>query len=186
MKTTLWTLLLSAILLWSCADTPNSPIESGRDSYQLIKLPPKSGLSVETIFSKTELIDGEEGGEILIKEVYIAADGHEVKIDAKLDIPQNAFTGVVYITFSIDDEYAAASFSPHMVFDEPVKLQMKFDGMDLKELNLKGQNYDFIYIDDNGKTETVEHAGIKVDNSGGQITLSNAFLNHFSRYCFTR
>jgi hypothetical protein len=185
-KTTLFSFFFSALLLVGCTDTSISPIKPDNQSYQLIKLPPKSGLSVETIFSKTKLIDGEEGGEIKIKESYVAADGHIVKINAKLKVPENAFVGEVNITLTIDDEYAAASFSPEMVFDEPVELKMKFEGIDLEELNLTEGNYDFLYIANNGDTEIVLHDGIEVDESKGKIKLDKAYLNHFSRYCFTR
>jgi len=187
MKTALFSFLLATILLLvGCADTSISPIEPDSQSYQLIKLPPKSGMSVETIFSRTKLIDGEDGGVIKIKESYIADDGHRVRIDAKLKVPKNAFDGEVNITFTIDDEYAGASFSPEMVFDKPVELKMKFEGIDLEELNLSDGKYDFLYIDDNGNSETVLNDGIEVDESRGKIKLKKAFLNHFSRYCFTR
>ena len=186
MKTALWTLLLSAVLLWGCADTPNSRTESGSDSYQLIKLPPKSGLSVETIFSQTKLIDGAIGGKIKIIENYFAADGHVVIVQATLTVPPAAFTGSEYITMTIDDEFAAASFSPAMVFDNPVELDLKFIGIDFEELNLTSGNYDFLYIDDNGNTETVLYDGVFVDELQGKVRVQKANLNHFSRYCFTR
>ena len=187
MKTALFSLLLLPVLLIvSCTDTPISPIEPGSQSYQLIKLPPKSGLSVENIFSQTKRINGKNGGFIKIKESYVAADGHTVKIDAKLKVPNNAFVGNVNITFTIDDEYAAASFSPAMVFDKPLRLDLKFTGIDLEELNLTSGNYDFVYIDDEGNTETIQYDGVEVDESKGEISVQKAFLNHFSRYCFTR
>ncbi|GMR25760.1 MAG: hypothetical protein BMS9Abin39_1087 [Ignavibacteria bacterium] len=187
MKTVLFSFLLTTILLLAgCADTSISPIESDSQSYQLIKLPPKSGLSVENIFSQTKLINGKIGGLIKIQERYVAANGNTVKIDAKLKVPNNAFVGNVNITITIDDEYAAVSFSPEMVFDKPLRLDLKFTGIDLEELNLTSGNYDFVYIDDDGNTEMIQYDGIEVDELKGEIRVQKAYLNHFSRYCFTR
>ena len=186
MKTLLFSLLISALLILGCNEKTNVPTEPKSNSYTLIKLPPKSGLSVETIFSETKLINGNVGGDIELKRTYFTSNGGEVKIDCKLDIPQGCFSGEALITFTIDDQYAAASFSPHMVFNNPVKLQIKFDGLDPEELELVSGEYDFLYFDDNGNTETVEHDGVFVDESGGQITLGQAYLNHFSRYGWVR
>jgi len=136
MKAALFSLLLLPVLLLvSCTDTPISPVEPDSQSYQLITLPPKSGMSVENIISQTKLINGKNGGFIKIKGSYVTYDEDTVKIDAKLKVPNNAFVGEVNITFTIDDEYAAASFSPAMVFDKPLRLDLKFTGIDLEELN---------------------------------------------------
>jgi len=185
MKTALFSCLLSAVLLLGCADTSNTPVESDSHSYQLIKLPPKAGLSVETIFSTTKRIDGKRGGEIKIKKSYIAEDGHTVKIDAKLKVKKNSYEGNVDITFTIDDEFAAASFSPHMVFNKPLELDLKFEGIDLELLNLTQGDYDFVFIDDNGDIEITQYNGLHVNESKGKIWVTKANLNHFSRYGFT-
>jgi hypothetical protein len=186
MKITLTTLLLSALLLIGCADKPTSPIESNNHSYQLIKLPPKAGLSVENIFSKTKRIDGKRGGEIRLDESYVAADGHTVEIHAKLKVKRNSYRGHVDITLTIDDEIAAASFTPHMVFNKPLELDLKFEGIDLNEIESAIGEYDFIYINDTGIFEDVDHNGVIVQENNGTIRVNKAYLNHFSRYAFTR
>jgi hypothetical protein len=186
MKLAFFSFLLLAIILIGCDDKPISPVESDSHSYNLIKLPPKSGFQVETIFSKTELIDGEKGGDIKIKESYETADGRKIKIDGKLKIKKHSFVGEVYITFTIDDQYAAASFSPEMVFDIPAELDLKFEGLDLQELNLTEGDYDFVYIDDNGNIEIIQRLGLHVKEDKGKIWVHKALLNHFSRYAFTR
>jgi len=189
MKITLTILLLSALLLLGCADEPFSPIESDNHSYQLIKLPPRSGLSVETQFSVTKTIDGDKGGTIKLKESYVAEDGHTVKIDVQLKVKKHAYSGDVDITMTVDDVYAAIWFSPHMVFDKPVELKAKFEGINLEELALESGYYDFVYIDDNGNIELVEHDQIDVDEHKGKIKFhgrGKAKLYHFSRYGFTR
>lgn len=184
MKITLTTLLLSALILLGCDDTPVSPLTEDNHSYQLIKLPKKSGMSVETIFSKTKTIDGEDGGKIKIREKYVAEDGHIVKIYAKLKVKEDSFDGEATITLTVDDEFAAVSFSPAMVFDKPVLLSLSFEGIDLEELNLTTGDYDFAFIDDNGNTEVVGYNAIHVNESQGKIWVTKAKLYHFSRYGF--
>jgi len=184
MKITLTILLLFALFLLGCADAPLSPVKNDNHSYQLIKLPPKSGLSVETIFSKTKTIDGKRGGRIKIDESYVAEDGHTVNIYAKLRVKRNSFEGNVDITITVDDELAAVSFSPAMVFDKPVELSLNFDGLDLEGLNLTSGDYNFVFIDNDGNTEVVAYNAIHVNESQGKIWVTKAKLPHFSRYAF--
>ena len=184
MKITLTTLLLFAVFLLGCADTPISPVKNDNHSYQLIKLPKKAGMSVETTFSKTKTIDGKRGGKITIDESYVAQDGHIVNIYAKLKVKKNSFEGTVDITLTIDDEFAASSFTPAMVFDKPVELSLNFEGIDLEELNLTTGDFDFVFIDNNGNTEVIAYNAIHVDESRGKIWVTKAKLPHFSRYAF--
>ena len=181
MKTTL---LLFAFFLLGCADTPNSPVKNDDHSYQFIKLPKKSGMYVETIFSKTKPLDGDEGGQIIIRKSYVAEDGHTVKIYAKLKVKVDSFDGEVSITLTVDDEFAAVSFSPAMDFDKPVELSLRFEGIDLEGLNFTTGDYDFVFIDDQGNTEVVGYNAIRVDESQGKISVIRAKLHHFSRYAF--
>jgi len=184
MKIILTTLLLFAFFLLGCADTPISPVKNDDHSYQLIKLPKKSGMYIETIFSKTKTIDGDEGGQIRIRKSYVAEDGHIVKIYVKLKVKEDSFDGEVTITLTVDDEFAAVSFSPGMDFDKPVELSLRFEGIDLEELNLTTGDYDFVFIDDQGNTEIVGYNAIHIDESQGKIRVIKAKLHHFSRYGF--
>ena len=186
MKNTIFSLLFSAALLIGCSDSQVSPIESDSPSYSLIKLPKKSGMYVENIFSKTKEINGKHGGKITLDESYVAEDGHTVEIHAKLKVKRNSFRGRVNITLTIDDEFAAASFSPHMVFNNPTELDLKFEGIDLEQLNLFEGDYDFVFIADNGDTEIIQYKGLHVTESQGKIWVTKANLYHFSRYAFSR
>jgi len=189
MKTLFSFLVLPALLLMGCADTSIAPIESDNHSYQLIKLPPKAGLSIENTFSVTKTINGEKGGTIKLKESYVAEDGHKVKIDVNLKVKKKSFPGDVDITMTVDDVYAAVSFSPHMVFNKPVELKAKFEGINLEDLALTNGDYDFVYIDENGDIELVKHDRIDVDENKGKIKFKKkgkAKLRHFSRYAFIR
>lgn len=179
--------LLSFLLFFGCdqgIDITN-PEDSATTSYQMIKLPPKkAGLSVETTFSKTETIDGEDGGTIQLWKFYRAEDGHYVYIYVKLKVKEDSFDGEVDITLTVDDEYAAISFSPHMEFDVPLELDMTLYGLDLEALNLTTGDYDFVFVDDNGNTEVVGYNAIHVNESQGKLWITKAKLNHFSRYGF--
>ena len=182
--------VLVTLLLIGCADKPISPIESDDQSYQMIKLPPKAGLSIENTFSVTKRIDGKKGGKITLKKSYNAPDGHKVKIHVELKIKKKSFTGHEDITMTIDDEFAAICFYPHMVFNKAVELKAKFEGIDLENLGLTGGEYDFVYIAEDGEIELVEHDRIDVDEHKGKIKFhgrkGHAKLLHFSRYCFIK
>ena len=184
MKIILTVLLLFAIFLLGCADTPVSPVKSDNHSYQLIKLPKKSDLSVETIFSVTETIDGDVGGTIRLDESYVAEDGHTVAIDVMLKVKKNSFPGTVDITLTADDEFAAVGFSPAMVFEIPLELNLTFEGLDLDSLNLTTGDYNFVFIDDLGNTEIIGFNAIHVNENQGKVWVTKADLPHFSRYAF--
>jgi hypothetical protein len=179
---------LAAFLIVSCTDTSIAPVKSDNQSINFIKLPPKAGLSVENSFTVIKTINGDDGGTIKLKESYIAEDGHTVKIDVKLKIKKNSFSGEKTITMTVDDEIAAVRFTPHMVFNIPMTLDVKFEGIDLSELKqITNGDYEFVYIDDCLEVvEYVDHDGITVDESDGEIRVRKAKLNHFSRYAFAR
>ena len=184
MKITVTTFLLFAFIFLGCSDIPISPIEQDSPSYQLIKLPPKAGFFVETLYSVTEEIDGKKGGEIKLKEEYETEDGREVKIEMKIKFKKNSFEGKVDITLTADDEYAAVSFSPGMVFEESAELDLKFEGLDLESLNVEAGDYDFVFIADDGSTELVGYNALHINENKGKIWITKAELNHFSRYGF--
>jgi hypothetical protein len=187
MKTTLFSFLLSALLLLGCNETPvqsEEPQDLAGQSYELIQIPPR--LDGGSSFSITETIDGSKGGQINIHEHYITVDGDTVKVDVKLKIEKNCFSGNVDITMTVDDVYTAVNFMPAMVFDKPLELDFKYKGLDPDQLNLTSGNYDFLYIDDNGNTETILSDGVVVKEQNGEISVKNAMLGHFSRFAFAR
>lgn len=187
MKIALFSFLLSALLLLGCNETPIQPEEPKileDQSYEIIQIPPRAAGGPS--LSATETIDGSKGGYIKIKESYITVDGDTVKIDVKLKIKKDCFSGNVEITVTVDDVYSAVKLTPPMVFNKPVELDLKYKGLDPDQLNLTSGNFEFLYIDDNGNTETVSSYGVKVKKELGEISVKKAKLNHFSRYAFTR
>ena len=187
MKITLFFFLLATIFLLGCNETPIQPTEDdtmGGQSYEILQIPPSrdGGSSI----SVTETIDGSKGGQINIHEHYISIDGDTVKVDVKLKINKNCFAGNVDITMTVDDVYTAVQFSPKMVFDEPLELDFMYKGLDTDQLNLTSGNYEFLYIADNGETETILSDGVVVKEQNGEISVKNAMLGHFSRFAFAR
>ena len=182
----LLSLLLVLLLSFFGCDliTENNPTPEKVLNKQLIKLPPRSGLSVENTFSLTETIDGDKGGTMELNEEYYKENGDKVKIKAKLKIKKHSFEGTVDITLTVDDIYAAISFTPEMVFEKPLELDLKFEGIDLAPLGLTTGTYDFVFIDDHGNIELVAYNGLHVDEEKGKIWVNKAKLNHFSRYGF--
>lgn len=184
MKNILITFIIFIPYFIGCTDTPISPFEQDSVSYQLIKLPPKAGLSADSLFTVTEEIDGKKGGEIKLMVEYETVDGDTIKIDVKIKFKKDSFEGKVDITLTTDDELAAVSFAPGMVFDKPAELDLKFEGLDLKSLNLSKGNCDFVFIADDGSTEPVSYNALHVNENKGKIWITKAELNHFSRYGF--
>jgi hypothetical protein len=180
--------LFSSLLFLGCSQETdvNSPIQQVNHSYQMIKLPPKSGLSIENTFSVTETIEGDKGGTIKIKENYVATNGKTVKIDAKLKVKKNSFTGIVDITMTIDDVFAAVSFTPAMVFSIPAELKLKFEGIELENLIAISGEYEFVYISDNWDIEPVTYNSMQVNESKGKLSVNKADINHFSRFGWIR
>lgn len=185
MKIILTVLLLFAIFLLGCTDTPIFPVKNNNDhSYQLIKLPKKFGMSVENIFSVTKEIDGTHGGQIILDESYVTADLRNVYIYAKLKIHKNSFEDTVDITLTINDDVAVIDFSPPMIFNNPLELSLTFEGLDLEGLNLTTGDFDFVFIDEEGNIEVIGYNAIHVNEAQGKIWVTKADLPYFSRYGF--
>ena len=190
MKSALFSFLLLVFLLLGCNETPIQPevplepLEPAEPTYELIQIPPRAGGGPG--FSATETIDGSNGGYIKIKESYITIYGDTVEIDVKLKIGKDCFSGIVDITMTVDDVYTAVKFTPKMVFNKPIDLDVKYKGLDPNQLILTSGKYDFKYIDDNGYTETIQSNGVVVNEELGEISVKKAKLNHFSRYVFIR
>ena len=190
MKSALFSFLLLVFLLPGCNETPIQPeepvepLEPAEPTYELIQIPPRAGGGPG--FSATETIDGSNGGYIKIKESYITIDGDTVEIDVKLKIGKDCFSGIVDITMTVDDVYTAVKFTPEMVFNKPIDLDVKYRGLDPDQLILTSGNYDFLYIDDNGDTEIIPTNGVVVNAELGEIFVKKAKLSHFSRYVFIR
>ena len=153
---------------------------------QLIKLPQKEGLSKDFQLSVTKKVNGNIGSSIVIKGNYLNAEGKLIKVYGALRIPSGAFDGEREITMTIDNQYAAVEFYPHMTFDKPLNLNLMFAGLDLSTLNLPNGSVGFYYVDDKGNLTPIANQGVLVNNFLGSLMVVGARIDHFSRYAFAK
>lgn len=195
MKILSWGLLLIVVFILGCEDTSNiiDPINTSASAnynkitdfdYELIPLPPKSPLWIDSIFTISQTIDGNVGGRIIMEKYYIAANGDSIAIFADLLIPAGAFTGTENISITVDSEYAAIHFFPSMVFMDTLRLFQSFRGLDLS--NYSNATLDFVFIDDEGNIELIKKNGCQVNVPQGFVRVQNAKILHFSRYGWVR
>lgn len=150
----------------------------------IIMLPATANMNVNEIFSESQDIDGEAGGEIHLVKSYVASNGQTVTIDCKLTVPANlSFDDFRNITMEIGGQ-AGVDFFPSMTFNEPVILNFTVTGLDLNGVN--PNNVGFFYVDGNGNLFPTNNEGVSVNLSTGTLTVVNAQLPHFSRWAYAR
>ncbi len=195
MKSIFLGLILISIFLLGCEDTSNitNPVlnsESGQLNkiteydYELVPLPPRSQLWIDSVLTTSKTIDGDIGGRIILEKYYIAANGDSIIVYANLNVPPGAFTGTETITMTVDDEFCAIHFYPSMVFLDTLKLFQSFEGLDLSTYG--NSIFDFVFIDEYGNFELIKKNGLQVKINQGIVRVQNAKLLHFSRYGWVR
>jgi hypothetical protein len=181
-------IIIAAILslLTGCSENlqVNEPQVGTTAGPNWITLPQRSGgLSTENSFSVTKEIKGKDGGELRINEYYNGPNG-EIKIIAKLKFDRNAFIGTQDITMTIDDVNGTVTYSPPMSFVKPAHLELRFEGLDLSEINT--DSVDFVYHDPLGFFGPIDYRELKVEIPRGVLELKDGKIPHFSRYGFSR
>ena len=153
-------------------------------NYELIPLPRRSPIFLDSIFSITKTIVGEIGGQLTLERLYISDKGKLITMLVDLVIPPHCFTGQRNITLNIERDFALVNCSPQMEFKMPLHLVQTFTGLDLQ--NYETEEIDFVYIGKNGRFEHVDRTAIVVNKLLGIVTVLDAKLNHFSRYGWVR
>lgn len=194
MKTILTGLFITLILLIGCDNLSDLSVnDTSRDSktesfkvggFEMILLPKKSPLWMDSVFTVTKQINGSSGGRITMDKYYISIDGDSIIIEADLKIPKGAFQGTKEITLTVDDEYAAIHFYPEMVFKKSLNLFQAFEGLQLENIPLPF--IDFVFIKDNGSIERIKKNGLQIIIPQGIVRVQNAKIDHFSRYVWIR
>jgi len=190
MKKILAFIVIGTLFLIGCqeAGNPIAPVsenETDLTSFNQpnwITLPKPDNMSIERHFSSKKKINGRRGGDVHLKAEYEGGVHGVVKIDARIQFPRKAFSGIQDITLIIDSENGLTTFYPHMKFNKSAVYDLKFDGLDLS--NVDPDNIDFVYQSEDGTIEKVEYDKLKVDIKAGKIEIQKAKLNHFSRYGF--
>jgi hypothetical protein len=186
MKHLLTLSLLSLLFFFGCGQdseiiTPAE--ESSTQEYGLISLPtPTAGLSVETIYSFTKEISGEQGGIFYNGFSYEGGPFGTVTVNSRLSFPANSFSGQQEISKTFNTDYATMEYGPSMSFNAPVLCGLRFYGLDLSGID--PETVKFVYIRPDGTIEDVEYDSISINVSSGYLYVKNAQLNHFSRYGF--
>jgi hypothetical protein len=189
MKINLIILLAVIVLLIGCdtsTDLTVNPAENNSNTqvFELIPLPKKSALWMDSVFTISQVIDGSVGGRIVMANYYISETGDSVEFEVDLTIPAGAFQGSETITITIDSDSAAVNFYPEMVFADTLQLFQSFEGLNLE--NMQTGTIDFVFINDDGSIELIKKNGTQIVVPQGILRVQNAKLLHFSRYGWIR
>ena len=187
MKKLITTITMLLLFATGCSDqigitSPEQSVQTQEVNW-LVSLPYK-GLTVNSIHSASGLIDGSKGGDVDFKIEIPGGPFGKIKIDSKLDIEPNSFTGILTIFTEIDDVNLLTTFGPHYTFDKPLKYTLKLEGIDLTGVN--PDSVDFVYQSEDGSIHQCEYSKLEVDLNQGKVKVENAKLPHFSRYGFVR
>ena len=172
------------LLIFSCSENNelNSP-----DLNKAQSNPTGLDTISDEIFSVSNKINGVVGGEILLDTSLVNIFGELVNVNARLKIDSNSFFGTYDIRMVPDLENASIQFHPHLIFDKPLKLSLTYTGINLTRLGYTwNTKANFVYISDNGTVEQVKFGFCTINWPQQKLTVSNAKLDHFSRYSFIR
>jgi hypothetical protein len=179
------TTALAMLLLFvvGCTDQTNvtAPEQSPTQQLKLVRLPVPQGLSLETLYTEYKYIRGSDGGYFTEQFSYQTPTG-TVTIDSRLSFPRYAFYGSETFSQTFNTETASLEFGPSMQFNKPVLYTLTITGLDLSDINTT--TLSFVYVAPDGSITGVEYDSITVDTATNKIKVTNAQLNHFSRYGF--
>ncbi len=188
MKTTLTTLLLSALLLVGCMDSssdltsPDVQITQQSTSPNWVKLPgePGQGFVVETQYSASKLIRGDKGGTIKLKvrlHQHGSEFGDHFEIKAKVKVEKHSFPDdeerLFTITMDPDYAYLNISPSPHTLF-EHVTVDWEIKGIDVSEIN--PDTFDYLFFGDNNVSLTTVNHQLTVDYDKHKIRVKKGII----------
>jgi hypothetical protein len=176
-------LLVAGIIFAGCRDVKiNNVSQPEKETYKLIPIPGKTGLSSETAYTTTSIVDGSIGDTMSISASYMGDNGQLVTLNVSMTIPAGAFSGVRTITLTADDKYAALSCSPSMVFDKSLLLDYSYTGLNLKSIDLPKAKSGFYFIPDSGILEEIATNSFLIDKKSGILSVTGAQIKHFSRF----
>src|SRR5690606_28788734 len=187
MKRKFFIVVLLALTCFGCSENlVNTDSENGMQSksnFNWMQMPKKSGMSsVETEYTVSRRIVGNQGGVLNLSGSYITEDNNTVTISSELIIPSRAYNGAEVITQITSTDAAVSDFYPSMSFNSPLILNIKYSGLDLSGVDPAAVG--FYYIAESGELEAAQNDGIIVDTINGTIEVKAARLPHFSRYGF--
>ena len=190
MKKLLLLTVLSGLFLFGCSDVGTNnitePVTSpSAGSKQIVKLPERQNVSTEWSWSTWKRFNNKETDKIVLTDQYTSLSGKTVTVTAVLTVPAGAFDADHEdITMTADDGTATLTFTPHMVFNKPLTLDVTYSGLDLRTMIKMLPHLGFYYIDDNGSITPIANQGIRYNIFTGTISVKGAQIEHFSRYGF--
>jgi len=150
----------------------------------MILLPKRSALWMDSVFTLSQEIDGEVGGRMILENYYISEYGDSISFKADLTIPKDAFQGLKTITMMVDKYYAFIHFYPEMAFEHELKFNQSFKNLNLE--NYESGKIDFCFLAPDGTIEIIKRDGVEIKLREGEIKISKAKLHHFSKYGWIR
>jgi hypothetical protein len=176
-------LVLFTLIFFSCQNAENSVV-SANDNPEAISSQTDNSVNILTISKE---IDGQIGGQIPFSSTIINSQGNPVLVDIVLTFDSGSFVGKKTITIYPDVNKGFVQFTPKMTFLKPVKLDLSFTGVNLKNLGFNSNStVDFVYMDDNGGFEYILKNECKIKWVTQKLYVKKALLPHFSRYGFVR
>ena len=188
MKTLLFSLLFSTILLIGCADdssnltSPDSQITQQSTSPNWVELPGDKGqdFSVESEYSAQKLIKGEDGGVIKLF-VRIRRPGHEfgnLVFRARVKVKKHSFPDdeerLFTITMDPNNAYLNISPSPNTL-DKHIKVSWMIKGIDVSNIN--PNTFNFFYVGDNAEMLETSNEELIVDYNKHKIKVKRAKIH---------
>lgn len=200
----------SIYFIFGCSDTnqlagPDNTVNvieqsSSISSVNWISLPQPNNKSLQKRFSKGKFIKlaGGRGNNIHIKEQYEGGPFGVVKIDVKISFERDSFNeefsfyeGEDYLfnndgkelwfTLLVDDETCTSTFTPHIMFDKPVELDLKFEGVDFHGMD--PDKIQFVFMPEGSEQAFVPvYRKLLIDPEKGKLQVWDAQIPHFSRY----
>ena len=186
MKKLLTFLLFSGLVFFGCnqdSEVTSTVNNSSNSQLKLISLPtPSGGLGVETLKTKTKVINGDDGGTFYAAFNYRGGSFGRIRVSSQLLFLPGAFSGVKNIQKTFNSESTLMTLGPSIQFNIPVKYTLRYLGVDLTNVN--PETLDFVYIAPDGSYHPCEYDSIDMDVERGLLIVRYAELHHFSRYGF--
>ena len=185
MRTTLTTLLLSALLLVGCTDetsfltSPETQVNQQSNSPNWVKLPAdlSQRLSVETVYSAEKIINGRNGGMIKL-DVVIPRPGNplgDFEVHAKVVVQKHSFPDNENRTFtvSLDPDYCLLNISPSpSTLDKQLVIDLFVRGVDVLQVN--PDTFGFIFVGDNSQVMETESGILQLNSEADWLKVMDA------------
>ncbi|MCH7962412.1 MAG: hypothetical protein IH852_00575 [Bacteroidetes bacterium] len=204
MKTTLTTLLLSALFLVGCADdsslltSPEAQITQQSNSPNWVKLPTDlgSGSSIETTYSSSKMINGYNGGMISLN-VIIPRPGNELgdyESHIRVFVEKESFPDQEnrLFTITLDPDYAFLNITPSpSTLLKHIRIDWTLEGIDVSLID--PDTFGFIYVGDNSDILETGNQTLKLYSNLNRLKVKKAEIivptdetPGGARYGFTR